>query len=131
MRFLRIRITTRRMMVLIGLLAIGSALLRIHLSLAFLAAGVLGLAFLRTCEKIDRARASGERIGAVRTIGIALASGLLGLTMIMAGLMPICLLPLLPPWHTLVPLEQEMHETIVIAVVFGTPIVAFLRRKLW
>ena len=46
MRFLSIRITTRRMMVLIGLLAVGSALLRIHPSLAFLAAGVLGLAML-------------------------------------------------------------------------------------
>lgn len=132
MRFLRIRMTTRRMMSLIGVLALCSALLRIHLSLASLAAGVLGPAFLRTCEKLDRARASGERIGFLRTIGLAIASGFLGLAMIMAGLVPsIFLGPILAMGKNHVPPEEEMLEAIVIAVVFGTPIAAFFRRKLW
>ncbi len=133
MRFLRIRITTRRMMSLIGVLGLCSALLRIHLSLASLAAGVMGLAFLRTCEKLDRARASGERTGVVRTIGIAIASGFLGLAMIMAGLVPMsCLLPVVEPRHnhSAGPDEGSLVWAILLVIAFGTPIAALLRQKL-
>ncbi len=120
-------------MVLIGLVGACSWLLRIHPSLASLVAGVLGLAFLRTCEKIDRARASGASVGVMRTIGIAIASGILGLALIVAGLMPmIVLLPVVVPMgNHQVPDEADMVRAIVIAVVFATPIVVLLRRNLW
>jgi hypothetical protein len=60
MRFWRVRFTIGRLMVLVALLAVASALIRVHLSLAALAAGGSSTVFIRTCEKMDRSRAAGR-----------------------------------------------------------------------
>lgn len=128
MRSYRVRLTTRRLMVLVGLLAVAFALIRIHPALAALAAGILGLAFLRTCEKLDRARDAGLPMPMWEAIRTGLASFLVGNALIVGPLVPVlCLVQ----FFIVMGSPAEMFFGFLILLFVIVSLASFLKRLLW
>jgi hypothetical protein len=133
MRLRRMRFTIGRLMGLVALLGVSSALIRVHPSLAALAAGISSMAFIRTCEKIDRSRAAGRPMGSMQVVetwsdSVVVAFTILGAALLPGlGIMPI-FSPSLPPGPGL---DEPAIMGIAVTVLLGIPIAAYLRRRMW
>jgi hypothetical protein len=129
---MRVRFTVRRQMILVGLLAMASALIRVHPALAALAAGVSSLALIRTFERIDRSLAAGLPMRSSGVVWTFVASMAVATTIFMVSLLPAsCLLPAFFPVGARPRLDSDTMARIGVLALLAIPIAAFLRRKIW
>ena len=135
MRSGHVRFTIRRLMTLVALLGLASALFRVHPSLAALAAGVSTLILLRTCEKVDRSSAAGRPMGRKEVVAACLDSVVVAFTILGASLLPAA--GIVPVCHSpgfLLPGPPAIDPTaagVLLSAFAGIPIAYLLRRKMW
>jgi hypothetical protein len=127
---MRVRFTVRRQMILVALLAMASALIRVHPALAALAAAVSSLALIRTFERIDRSRAAGLPMRSSRVVWTFVASVGVAMTILAVSLLPaFCLIPFF--FRVGPGFDTDTIARIGVLALLAIPIAAFLRRKIW
>jgi hypothetical protein len=118
-------------MALVALLGMASALIRIHLSLAALTAGVSSMAFVRTCEKIDRSRSAGRPMGWHAVVEAWLASVAVAFAILGASLLPAIVILLIGAPPRMHEIDANVMSAIAILSFTGLPIAIYLRRRMW
>ncbi len=133
MRFMRVQFTIQRLMVLIALFAMVAALLRVHPSLAALAAGVSGMALIRTYRKVDHLRSAGRSMGPSGFVETCLDSLVVAFSILGAALLPaVVILLTFGRWLWQRPLFDERGIIfIMLSALLGIPIADYLRHKMW
>src|SRR5262249_23294705 len=133
MRFMSVRFTIQWMMVLVAVLAMVLALLRVHPSLAALAAGVFSMALIRTYKKIDRAHSAGRSMRSLEVVETCLDSMVVAFSILGGALLPaigIMLTFSRSLWHR--PLfDEKVIMFIMFSALLGISIADHLRHKMW
>jgi hypothetical protein len=132
MRFMAVRLTVRRLMVWVALLALASALIRLYPALAALAASVFSLALIRTWEKIDRSRSAGRSMRAMEIVASCLYSLVVAVTILGASFFPaLGMLSTLSAWRRGPGLDDALIMYIMLSALLGMLIAYLLRRIMW